>query len=627
MGDKTLLRVVTTGSVDDGKSTLIGRLLFETRAIFEDQFEAIRRTSERRGQADVDLSLLLDGLSAEREQGITIDVAHRYFETATRKFILADSLGHVQYTRNMVTGASNADCAIVLIDARNGILTQSRRHAFLVSLLRVPQMIVAVNKMDLVNFDRGVFDGLVAEYREFAERLDLRGLTFIPVSALKGDNVTTRSEAMPWYTGPTLLKHLEALPGVQERNLVDLRFPVQMVLRPHQDYRGYAGRVASGSIRQGEEIVVLPSRTTSRVKAIHLGATPLEEAVAGQSVAITLEDDVDVSRGDMIVRRHNLPLLTSRFEATLCWMDDTAMVPGRPYLLRHTSHTVKATVSALFHAIDVDTLHRREATGLGLNEIGKVEIRTASQLHADPYRVNRATGSFVLVDPLTHRTVGAGMILGSETTLESLEDRVTQEHSPNTVWTPWNIPREAREARQGHPGLVLWFTGLSGSGKSTLARALEQRLFEQGIRTMLLDGDQVRHGLCRDLGFTKEDRRENIRRVGEVARLFFEAGHVVLCTFISPFAEDRQIVRELMPEGRFLEIHVACTVEVCAGRDPNGLYKRAIAGEIPEFTGVSSPYETPLHPELCIHTDVQDVPSGLSMLLHLIERHRGLTQA
>jgi len=615
MAAKTLLRIVTTGSVDDGKSTLIGRLLFETRTLFEDQLEAARRTSARRGLEETDLSLLLDGLAAEREQGITIDVAHRYFETTTRKFVLADAPGHVQYTRNMVTGASTADGAILLIDARHGMQTQSRRHAFLASLLGVPQMIVAVNKMDLVGYRREVFEAIREAYLTFAERLDLRGITFLPVSALRGDNVTVPSEAMPWFDGPTLLHHLETLPVVQGRNRVDLRFPVQLVLRPHQDHRGYAGRVASGSLRVGEEVVALPSRATTRVTSIHLGDRPLEEAVAGQSVALTLADAVDLSRGDMLVRRHNLPVLTSRFEATLCWMDEAPLELGRSYLLRQGTSTTRATVTALYHALDVDTLHRTPASTLAMNEIGKVQLLASRELHLDPYRVNRATGSFILVDPLTHATAAAGLVLGSSTTLEGQEDRGLQPRSPHTVWTPWNIPREAREQRQGHEARVLWFTGLSGSGKSTLARALEERLFTRGLRTMLLDGDQVRHGLCRDLGFTPLDRRENIRRVGEVARLFFEAGHVVLCTFISPYAADRSAVRALFPEGRFLEVHVACDLVTCQARDPHGLYRKAAAGEIPEFTGITAPYEPPEAPELTLDTGALSVDQALERLL------------
>ncbi|WP_005033245.1 adenylyl-sulfate kinase [Holophaga foetida] len=601
--EKSILRVVTSGSVDDGKSTLIGRMLYETRSIFEDQLEAVKRTSERRGQQEVDLALLLDGLSAEREQGITIDVAYRYFETPTRKYILADCPGHVQYTRNMVTGASSADCAILLIDARNGILTQSRRHAFLVSLLRVPRMVVVINKMDQVGFSREVFERLVAEYRAFVERLDLPDITFIPVSALRGDNVVMRSAAMPWYGGPSLLQHLEALPTTHTRNLVDFRFPVQSVLRPNQDFRGYAGRIASGAIRPGEPVLVLPSRVESRIKEVLLAEKSLEEGIAGQSVVLTLEDNVDVSRGDMLVRPHNLPLQTKRFEAVLSWMGEAPLETGCAYLLRHGTRNVKAVVTRVYHAIDVDTLRRTPAETLDLNGIGKVEVELASPLACDPFKANRATGSFILVDAMTHCTAAAGLILGTAGTLESLEPAALPEASPNTVWSPWNIPRGARERQAGHPGQVLWFTGLSGSGKSTLARALERRLFERGQRTMLLDGDQVRHGLCRDLGFSPEDRSENIRRVGEVARLFFEAGHIVLCTFISPYAEDRDTVRGLIPQGRFHEVHVDASVETCTRRDPNGLYAKALRGEIPQFTGISAPYEQPGSPELRLETD------------------------
>ena len=623
MTRKSILRIVTTGSVDDGKSTLIGRLLYETKSIYEDQLEAIRKTSLRKGLADVDLALLLDGLSAEREQGITIDVAHRYFETPARKFIIADCPGHVQYTRNMVTGASTADCALILIDARNGVLTQSKRHGFIVSLLRVPHLVVAVNKMDLVDYSEETFGRIVEAYRTFAEKLEIGDLTFIPVSALRGDNVLEKSPDMPWYEGPPLLHHLENLQLTSDRNLIDFRFPVQYVLRPHLDFRGFAGRIASGTIRPGEEIVVLPSGTPSTVKSIHTPDGCLEEGFAGQSLALTLEDEVDVSRGDMIVRRHNLPSMEHHFEATLCWMSEAPLRPGTSYLLKHTTRTVRASVSKLFYAIDVDTLHRRKVESYGLNDLGRVAIQTASPIFFDPYKNNRATGSFILIDPDSNQTVAAGMIRGTPMTLEDLLDQdggeAHPEKSPHTVWREWNIPREQREAHGTHRAAVLWFTGLSGSGKSTLARALEKRLFERGCRTMLLDGDQLRHGLCRDLGFSRLDRSENIRRVSEVARLFFEAGHIVLCTFISPFERDRAQARGLIPEGRFFELHMQCDLETCIARDPHGLYKKALHGEIPDFTGISSPYEPPEHPEIVLSTTEHAAETLVEGLLERLE--------
>ncbi len=621
---KSLLRVVTTGSVDDGKSTLIGRLLFETRAIFEDQFDAVRRTSERRGDVEPDLALLLDGLSAEREQGITIDVAHRYFETPERKFILADCPGHVQYTRNMVTGASTADCAIILIDARNGVLTQSRRHGFLVSLLRVPHLVVAVNKMDLVEYDASVFEGIARDYRAFAEKLDIGEITFIPVSALKGDNVTTPSARMPWYEGPTMLQFLERVSPVQHRNLIDFRFPIQLVLRPHQDFRGYSGRVASGTIRPGEEVVVLPSGRSTRIREVLGPDGPLDEGFAGQSLVLTLEDELDVSRGDMLVRRLNLPQVGHRIQATLCWMDGDPLDLQTQYFLKHTTRTVRATIGSLHYAIDVDTLHRQSASTLALNEIGRVEILTAYPLFFDPYTLNRGTGSFILIDPLTNRTVAAGMIRGGTQDLrgiaEVLEAAPKATHLQENGWT---ISRTAREARNGHSAAVLWFTGLSGAGKTTLARALEARLHGLGCQTMLLDGDHVRHGLCKDLGFSREERSENIRRVGEVARLFFDVGHLVLCTFISPFAEDRERARHLIPEGRFLEIHVSAGLETCRQRDPNGLYGKAMRGEILDFTGISSPYEAPKAPDLVLDTECRAAEELVEELLEALGK-RGL---
>jgi bifunctional enzyme CysN/CysC len=623
---KSLLRVVTTGSVDDGKSTLLGRLLFETRSLFEDQLEAVRRTSLRRGREEPDLALLLDGLSAEREQGITIDVAHRYFETAARKFILADCPGHVQYTRNMVTGASTSDCAIILIDARNGVQTQSRRHGFLVSLLRVPHLLVAVNKMDLVGYDPRVYGDICESFRAFAEKLDVRSLDFLPVSALKGDNVTLPSEAMPWYQGPTLLGCLEGIQVARDRNLIDFRFPVQLVLRPHQDFRGFAGRLASGSVRPGAEAVALPSGRRARIREVLGPDGPLEEAFEGQSVVLTLDREIDLGRGDMLARPLNLPLAGHRFQALVCWMDERPLDPGAPLLLKHTTRTVRATVARLHHVIDVDTLHRRPASTLELNDIGRLELLTAQPLFFDPYALNRSTGSFILVDPATNRTVGAGMIRGATQDLRGLgEEGEGPVRATNLQGTGKSEGREAREARNGHGAAVLWFTGLSGAGKTTLARELERRLLAMGCQACVLDGDHVRHGLCRDLGFSREDRSENIRRVGEVARLLFDTGQLVLCTFISPFEKDRARARTLFPAGRFLEAHVKASVEACAHRDPCGLYRRAMRGEIPDFTGISSPYEPPVAPELVLDTERFSVEELAEQALGAL-RERGLVR-
>jgi bifunctional enzyme CysN/CysC len=608
-GEKSLLRLTTTGSVDDGKSTLIGRLLFETKSIYEDQYAAIERTSRRKGLKDVDLAYLLDGLAAEREQGITIDVAHRYFETAKRKFIITDTPGHVQYTRNMVTGASKADCAVILIDARNGVLTQSKRHGFIISLLQIPHLLVAVNKMDLVEYAEDVFARIVEEYQDYSQKLDIHDIVFIPVSALKGDNIVEKSGNMPWYNGASLLHHLENIHVAADRNLTDFRFPVQYVIRPHQDFRGFAGKIVSGTISPGEEIVVLPSGNTAAVKTVTTYDGDLPEAFAPQSVVLTLDKEIDVSRGDMIVRKKNLPQVETRLDATICWMDEKPCATATAYIMKQTTTSVRAYITKVVHTIDVDTLHRTRADTFSLNEIGRVEISTSAPVFFDPYKINHATGSFILIDPLTNNTVAAGMIRGvpgiaRETAEVGDATKTGVSKSSNTVWGGWNIPRETREKRNGHRAAVLWLTGYSGAGKTTIARLLEKRLFDAGCGTMLLDGDNLRHGLCGDLGFSEQDRQENIRRAGEVARLFFEAGHIVICAFISPFIRDRRFVRSLFPEKGFIEVHVKCALETCIQRDPHGLYKKALAGEIADFTGISSPYEEPQAPEIVVETDL-----------------------
>jgi bifunctional enzyme CysN/CysC len=608
---KTLLRIVTTGSVDDGKSTLMGRLLYETGCVLADQLEAARQATARRGEPGVDLSLLFDGLAAEREQKITIDVAYRYFETSRRRFIVADCPGHEQYTRNMVTGASTADCAIVLVDARSGLATQSRRHAFILSLLEVPHVLVVVNKMDQVGFDETVYETIVRDYRSFAQRLQFRDLSFLPACALQGDNVASRSLRMPWFDGPHLLHYLESLQVTVDRNLIDFRFPVQAVVRPGHDFRGFAGRIASGTIRPGEEVAVLPSGRTTRVKAIDTFDGPLDEAFAPQSVVLSLQDEVDVSRGCMLVRPRSLPHVGTRIDAVLCWMDDVPLEPGAQYLLKHTTQTVKAFVSKLVSRFDVNTLHREDSDELRLNDVGRVEIQTTLPVFFDPYKLNRATGAFILIDPVTNHTVAGGIIRGTPAALAADTPGDTRRQSANTVAHLPNIAREVREARNGHKAAVVWLTGLSGSGKTTVGKALERALFDRGCRTMLLDGDQLRQGLCGDLGFSPEDRTENIRRAGETARLFFESGDIVICAFISPIAKDRAFVRALVPDGRFWEIHVDCAVEACIARDPNGLYARALKGDIGQFTGISANYETPTSPELTLHTDRAD-PAALA---------------
>jgi len=612
-----LLRFTTAGSVDDGKSTLIGRLLYDTKSIFADQLEAIEGASRRRGEAGINLALLTDGLRAEREQNITIDVAYRYFATPRRKFIIADTPGHVQYTRNMVTGASTAELAIILVDARKGVLTQSRRHGFISSLLRIPHVVVAVNKMDLVDYRRDAYEAIVADYSDFAGKLGIQDLTFIPLSALQGDNVVAKSERLGWYDGATLLHHLESVNVGADRNLVDFRLPVQCVIRPHQDFRGFAGRVASGTVAPGEEVVVLPSGVVTRLRSVETFEGPLPEAAEGDSVVVTLADEVDVSRGDMIVRRNNLPTVGSRLDAMLCWMGEQLLDPATPYVIQHTTRSARAFVDRVVYRMDVDTLHREEAALLGLNDIGRVEITTSAPLFFDAYQGNRATGSFILVDPHTNVTVAAGMIRGPVRTAESLvpAEAAAPRVSPDVTWEGWNVPREAREARNGHGAAVLWFTGLSGAGKTTIAGRLERRLFEAGVQTMLLDGDALRHGLNGDLGFSPAERAENVRRAGEVARLFFAQGSVVLCTFVSPYRADRARVRSLLPEGRFLEIFVDAPLEELRRRDPKGLYARAERGGVGALTGVSAPYEAPESPELVLRTDRLSADEAVDLVL------------
>jgi bifunctional enzyme CysN/CysC len=625
---KDLLRFTTAGSVDDGKSTLIGRLLFDSKAIFQDQLDALKRTSKLRGERDVNLALLTDGLRAEREQGITIDVAYRYFATPKRKFIIADTPGHEQYTRNMVTGASTADLAVILIDARNGVLTQSKRHGFIGSLLSIPHVVVAVNKMDLVDYSQDVFEQIVEEYTEFSTKLDIHDITFIPVSALNGDNVVRKSENMAWYDGAAVLHHLESVTIVADRNLVDFRFPVQYVVRPDQDFRGFAGTIISGTIRVGEEIIALPSMRRSRIRSIQTHAGQLEEAFESQAVILTLEDEIDVSRGEMIVRPHNLPKINNQLEAVVCWMDEsTPLSTTTHYYLQHGTRLVRAYVNELLYRIDVNTLHREDAAILRLNEIGRVAITTAQPLFFDAYHDNRANGGFVLIDPNTNRTVGAGMIRTDSRSYPDVAQGISRAAgipcvSPNVVWEIGEVTREARETRNGHLGMVVWFTGLSGSGKSTIARMAEKKFFAEGRQVVRLDGDNVRHGLCGDLGFSEQDRAENIRRVAEVAKLFFDAGHIVLCSFISPYAKDREYARRLLPEGRFLEVFVKCDIEECKRRDPKGLYQKASRGEIKGMTGLDAPYEEPDDAEITLDTVHADAVTSLAELLSAIAEIR-----
>ncbi len=622
-----LLRFTTAGSVDDGKSTLIGRMLYDTKSLFEDQIEQIEAVSAKRGDEYVDLALFTDGLRAEREQKITIDVAYRYFATPRRKFIIADTPGHIQYTRNMVTGASTAELAIVLIDARKGVLTQSKRHGFIATLLQIPHIVVAINKMDLVDYDEDTYRAIVSDYRDFVSKLNAKNVTYIPVSALVGDNVVDPSQNTPWYEGPTLLHHLENVNVGASRNYTDFRFPVQYVLRPNQNFRGYAGQLASGRVRPGDEVVVFPSGLESTIKEVVTANGNLEEAIAGDSVVLTLNDEIDISRGDMIVRTGNLPQKSNELDATICWMGEDPFDPSKTYQLQHTTRVVRAMVTELTYRIDVDTMHRTPAEVLKLNEIGRVQLTTTQPLFYDRYNTNRASGSFVLIDPATNNTVAAGMIRGESRDVDDLmegetkaDDTATRrERSENVVWEAGALDLAERERLNGHKGAVLWFTGLSGSGKSTIAKLLERRLYERKIHTMFLDGDNLRHGLNGDLGFAPEDRVENIRRVSEVASLGYAHGNVVLCSFISPYQRDRNFARSIVPDGNFFEIFAKCDLEVLKRRDPKGLYAKALSGEIKNFTGISAPYEAPEQPELVIETDVATPEQLVDQLIEMLE--------
>jgi len=622
-----LLRFTTAGSVDDGKSTLIGRMLYDTKSLFEDQIAQVEQTSTDRGDEYVDLALFTDGLRAEREQKITIDVAYRYFATPRRKFIIADTPGHIQYTRNMVTGASTAELAIVLIDARKGVLTQSKRHGFIATLLRIPHIVVAVNKMDLVDYDETIYNNIVNEYSGFISKLNAQGVTFIPVSALEGDNVVDKSEKTPWYEGPTLLHHLEHVNVGASQNYVDFRYPIQYVLRPNQNFRGYAGQIASGRVRPNEEVVVFPSGLESRIESIVTTDGDQEEAVAGDSVVLTLADEIDISRGDMIVRKGNLPQKSNDIDATICWMSEMPLDVNKMYQLRHTTSMARATINQLNYRIDVDTMRREEVDVLNLNEIGRVQLTTTKPLFYDRYTLNRNTGSFILIDPVTNNTVAAGMIRGRSQAVDDLKDDVKtdddasrRQRSANVVWEAGALALDEREALNQHKGAVLWFTGLSGSGKSTIAKHLEQALFERGVHTMFLDGDNLRHGLNGDLGFAPEDRAENIRRVSEVAALGFSHASLVICSFISPYTRDRDFARSIVPEDRFFEIYTKCDIEVLKRRDPKGLYAKALSGEIKNFTGISAPYEEPEQAELIVETDVDSVEGGVAKVIAMLEQ-------
>ena len=616
MTTTTLLRLATAGSVDDGKSTLIGRLLYDSKAVMDDQWAAVERTSKDRGHEYTDLALVTDGLRAEREQGITIDVAYRYFATPKRKFIIADTPGHIQYTRNMVTGASTAQLVIVLVDARQGLLEQSRRHAFLASLLGIRHIVLAVNKMDLIDWDREKFEAIRDEFHAFAARLEVHDVTSIPMSALHGDNVVTKSDKTPWYDGPALLSHLEEVYIGGDRNLVDVRFPVQYVIRPqsheHHDHRSYAGTVASGVMRPGDEVVVLPIGKTTTITSIDGPNGPVAEAFPPMAVSISLADDIDISRGDMIARTHNQPRVVQDFDATVCWMaDGKALKAGREYVIKHTTRTTRAKITGLDYRLDVNTLHRdKTATALKLNELGRVALRTQVPLLLDGYTRNASTGSFILIDPDTNGTVAAGMVLRGVSPYAS---------SPNTVRHQSLVTASDRVSR----GTTVWLTGLSGAGKSSVAMLVERKLLEKGVPAYVLDGDNLRHGLNADLGFSMADRAENLRRLAHVATLLADSGQVVLVPAISPLEEHRALARKVHGDAGFDFVEVFCDTPLgeCEKRDPKGLYAKARAGEITHFTGIDSPYQRPKNPDLRLTPD-KTIDEQAQLIIDLVQsRH------
>lgn len=617
---KELLRFITCGSVDDGKSTLIGRLFYEAKMIYEDQLAAIKKDTGKFGTTgeEIDLALFTDGLEDERQQGITIDVAYRYFSTDKRKFIIADTPGHEQYTRNMATGASTADLAIILIDARHGVLVQTKRHSFIVSLLGIKHIIVAINKMDLVGYSQETFEKIRADYQGFAARLDLPDVHFLPLSALKGDNVVAQSAAMPWYNGPTLMHLLETVYIGSDRNLEDFRFPVQHVLRPNLDFRGFSGTIASGIVRKGDEIMALPSRKTSRVKSIVTFDGELEEAFAPQSVTLTLEDEIDISRGDMVVRPGNVPRVEQKLEATLVWMSEEPMVPGKSYWFKQTSKLTPGTISTLRYQIDVNTLHRQDAPTLKLNEIGRCAVTLSQPISFDGYRRNRGTGAIIVIDRVTNATVAAGMILDRGSG-ESRHDHWDDE--PTAVGLHRersNVSGEERQARFGQRPVTVLLTGMTGAGKTTLAYALERQLFDQGRAVAVLDGQNMRRGISKDLGFSSDERSENLRRSAEVARLFNDAGILVLAAFVAPEEAVRQKVAATIGGDRFVVVHVTAPLDVCRQRDPDGHYKLAEQGEM-AMPGLTSPYESPTNPDLVLETDKLPIDRCVELVLKLLE--------
>jgi bifunctional enzyme CysN/CysC len=613
---KGLLRFITCGSVDDGKSTLIGRLLYESKLIFEDQLAALEADSKKVGTqgGELDFALLVDGLAAEREQGITIDVAYRFFSTDRRKFIVADTPGHEQYTRNMVTGASTADVAVILIDARKGVLTQTRRHSYIVSLLGIRHVVLAINKMDLMEYSQQTFDEIVAAYREFAQQIGLTDITAIPLSALRGDNMLERSERMRWYEGPTLMGYLESVEIEDDLQTQPFRLPVQWVNRPNQDFRGFAGTIASGTIRRGDNVRVLPSGRQSRVTRIVDYRSDLESAVAGQSVTLTLADEIDVSRGDVLAKADTPPAVADQFQATIIWMHEEPMLPGRPYIIKLGTRALTGSITTPKYKVNVNTLEHLAAKQLELNEIGVCNLSFDRAIPFDPYTENRETGGFIIIDKLSNDTVGAGLL------------NFALRRAENIHWQALDVNKAARSSLKGQRACVLWFTGLSGAGKSTIANLVEKRLHALGRHTYTLDGDNVRHGLNKDLGFTDADRVENIRRVAEVSKLMVDAGLIVLVSFISPFRSERRLARELMQPGEFLEVFVDTPLAEAERRDVKGLYRKARRGELKNFTGIDSPYEAPEHPEIHLQTVLSSPEEAAEQILGQL-RDGGLLQA
>lgn len=622
---KELLRFLTCGSVDDGKSTLIGRLLYDSKMIYEDQLAALEKDSATIGTTGggFDPALLTDGLKAEREQGITIDVAYRYFSTAKRKFIIADTPGHEQYTRNMATGASTCDLAIILIDARHGVSTQTKRHSFIVSLLGIKHVIVAVNKMDLVDFSEETFNQIQKEYIDFATRLDMKDLHFLPISALNGDNVVDHSENMPWYEGSTLMHLLEHVHIASDRNLIDFRYPVQYVNRPHLDFRGFCGTIASGRIHKGDEVMALPSRNTSRVKSIVTYDGELEEAFSPLAVTLTLEDEIDVSRGDMLVRPENVPQMADSFDATVVWMAEEPLVPGKQYTIKQATKNVSGSVSTLRYKIDVNSLHREDAPTLALNEIGRCQVQLNQPIAFDGYRNNPGTGAFIIIDRISNVTVAAGMIL--QRSAGDKKDHWDDQANEHLQSERSNVTSEERQARYGQQPVTVLLTGLAGAGKSTIAYALERKLFDLGRACCVLDGQNMRRGISRDLGFTADDRSENLRRSAEVAKLMNDAGLVCIAAFLAPREEVRQKAAEVVGNERFLVVHLNAPIEVCRDRDQEGLYGAADEGEIANFPGVSAPYEDPANADLVLGTHELDVDACVEKIMELLSEKGAAT--